>query len=181
MLHYGYKCLFYFDISMCVCVYMCCPIYIHVYHSYSHLSSIFILFFILSYIYWREYSLFLLELCLEALANIAHQNSVQGVKICRVYWAAIWRMGWRGADGTWIGTEKSIRAVVIAKERKERLETQLRGGLGPTPWLLDVRGGQGWPGVPAPWGWPHIGAFHWGDKHQWRSKVLGKENEFEKF
>lgn len=55
---------------------------------------------------------------------MAHQKSVQGVQICRVYWAAIWRMGWRGADGTRTGTKINRAEVIGTSERTGELETR---------------------------------------------------------
>lgn len=60
----------------------------------------------------------ILKLCLAALSNIVLRKCMRGVQVCRVFLAVTWRMGWRDADGTWMGTEESIQAVVIITTQK---------------------------------------------------------------
>ena len=59
----AFSSLIYLCVSLCVFMHCTC-IYLHIYHSYSHLSSPFILFFGLAYIYCKEYSSQIMPSCI---------------------------------------------------------------------------------------------------------------------
>lgn len=78
---------------------------------------------------------------------------MQGVNICRVYWAALWRMGWRDIDGALMRTEKSIRVVeIVAKESQVEVGNTVRWYPGPDSVTVELCVGQGRAPEPGPWG-----------------------------